>query len=381
MVTVTIEQLVQQLLPKSGIPKKYWRYLRRRGAHIRVLDRLRQDVSLGQVIKPGGGQRNWELVGQFYRNIGRPHQALLVYRSLYERMIEGQSAAKSRQHKGMPLVWIADLYREVGYPVHARRYAMLTLIEDAIREKGKINPEEGGIYFRLAWQFAMSDKEIQRYARDAYQIHKRLGKDSWFPERILLEFDNHWMVDTPAPMELFHYVINPHFVQYQLKKLGGSQGRELEILAQYLLSSIPGFRTYPRRKTPSTDYDVVSTIEGLATDFRHELGRYIVCECKDWAKKVDFGTIAKFSRVLDAAKCKAGILFSRRGITGEERTTAASRERLKVYQDRGMVILSLNLADLQRVARRENLITLLRARYEAVRLDTGSTTKKRKLDL
>ncbi len=287
-------------------------------------------------------------------------------------MIEGQSAAKSRQHKAMPLVWIADLYRELGYAVHARRYAMLTLIEDAIQDKGKIETEEGGIYFRLAWQHGMPDKEIHKYARDAYRIYERLGKVGWFPERILLELDNHWMVDTPAPQELFHYVVNPHFVLYQLGKLGRTQGIELEILAQYLLSCIPGFRTYARRKTPSTDYDVVCTVEGLATDFRRELGRYIICECKDWAKKVAFSTIAKLARVLDSAKCSSGILFSRSGITGEKGTTAASRERLKVYQDRGLVILSLSLDDLRHIADGENLITLLRARYESVRLDTGN---------
>ena len=41
-------------------------------------------------------------------------------------------------------------------------------------------------------------------------------------------------------------------------------------------------------------------------DFRAELGRYLVCECKDWADRaVDFTAIAKFCRVLDSAKCKS----------------------------------------------------------------------------
>jgi hypothetical protein len=79
--------------------------------------------------------------------------------------------------------------------------------------------------------------------------------------------------------------------------------------------------------------------------------------------------MAKFCRVLDSFKARFGILFSRSGITGKKHTTDAALEQLKIFQDRGIVIVVLDLNDLQAVASGKNLINILRTRYEAVRLD------------
>jgi hypothetical protein len=79
--------------------------------------------------------------------------------------------------------------------------------------------------------------------------------------------------------------------------------------------------------------------------------------------------MAKFCRVLDSFKARFGILFSKTGIFGENRTVYAAREQLKVFQDRGIVVVVLNRQDLEKVAAGRNLIPLLRKRYEAVRLD------------
>ena len=110
-------------------------------------------------------------------------------------------------------------------------------------------------------------------------------------------------------------------------------------------------------------------MDGFELDFRSEFGRYFVCECKDWESPADFTTMAKFCRVLDSIKARFGILFSRSGISGAGTARFAEREQLKVYQDRGVVIVVLNLSDLQAVAKGVNLITLLRRQYETVRLD------------
>ena len=63
------------------------------------------------------------------------------------------------------------------------------------------------------------------------------------------------------------------------------------------------------------------------------------------------------------------MLFSKKGITGAGEAKFADREQLKVFQDRGMVIVVLDAADLERVAHGANLVQLMRQRYEAVRLD------------
>jgi len=118
-------------------------------------------------------------------------------------------------------------------------------------------------------------------------------------------------------------------------------------------------------------------MEGFEVDFRSELGRYFVCECKDWESAADFTTMAKFCRVLDSFKARFGILFSRSGISGQKHTTDAALEQLKVFQDRGIVIVVLDLQDLQAVAEGKNLINILRSRYEAVGLDIRDAVRKK----
>jgi hypothetical protein len=110
-------------------------------------------------------------------------------------------------------------------------------------------------------------------------------------------------------------------------------------------------------------------MEGLEVDFRSEFGRYFVCECKDWERAADFTTMAKFCRVLDSVKSRFGILFSKEGISGIKETTNAAREQLKVFQDRGMVIVVVDMDDLNKVANGNNFINMLRTKYESVRLD------------
>lgn len=116
-------------------------------------------------------------------------------------------------------------------------------------------------------------------------------------------------------------------------------------------------------------------MDGLDIDFRSELGRYFVCECKDWASPADFTTMAKFCRVLDSTKARFGVLFSSSGVTGAGKTAFAEREQLKVFQDRGVVIVVLDRGDIEAVASGVNLISLLRDRYEAVRLDIPTSSK------
>jgi hypothetical protein len=130
-----------------------------------------------------------------------------------------------------------------------------------------------------------------------------------------------------------------------------------------------GCRTRRRELSGSTDYDIVCAMEGFDLYFRSELGRHFVCECKDWKEPADFTVMAKFCRVLDSTKSRFGILFSKEGISGEGKTKYAELEQLKVFQDRGIIIVVLNLKDLKRIGDGANLIALMRAQYEKVRLD------------
>jgi hypothetical protein len=257
----------------------------------------------------------------------------------------------------------------MGFAALPKRSLMLTLCEDAISAKGNVPVETSGVYFRLVWRHGLGDAEVKRYTAQAYDLSEKHPSESLFPEWILQEVDKNWMTEFPTSQEGSVYSANPRFVKHLIHQLGETSGISLERLADYVLSCMPGCKTTRRKRSYSTDYDIVCSIEGLEVDFRSELGRYFVCESKDWETPADFTTMAKFCRVLDSTKSRFGILFSKGGISGQGKTANAEREQLKIFQDRGMVIVVIDQADLEYVADGGNFTNRLRAKYERVRLD------------
>jgi hypothetical protein len=323
-----------------------------------------------KVAQYGTAERKiWELVGLYYRAQNRWHDAIAIYSSMYDHFLKLQLDTKERVHKGMPLVWIADGYLALGNVSLSKRFMMLTLIEDAITYKGELDPVVTGSYFRLAWRHGLPDVEMMRYSREAFKVWNGDPSNGLFPEFILQELDKKWIIEVPSPNDAGLYKANTIYISYLLDQLGEGSGKILERLADYVLSCVPGCRTAMRKRSFSTDYDIVCTLEGPEVDFRADLGRYFICECKDWKDPADFSAFAKFARVLDSIKAHFGILFSREGISGEGATENAEREQVKVYQDRGMVIVVIDKDDLQFLANSGNFISLLRGKYEKVRLD------------
>lgn len=305
----------------------------------------------------------------YYVNQHRLHEALAIFQSLYEHMLLFQHDTNTRAHKGMPLVYISECYQRLNCPVLAKRYVMLTLCEDAIAHDGTIPAGTTGIYFRLVWIYGMNASELARYSIEIWRLFNAHPENALFPEWILQELDQQWIQEYPSLQEAAYYVAFTLYIQHLLAKLGAGDGKALERLGHYLLSVIPGCRALGRRRSHSTDYDIVCTLEGHDIDFRSDLGRYFICECKDWKKRANFTAFAKFCRVLDSAKCRFGIVFSREGISGGGKTKQAEREQLKVFQDRGMVIVVVSKLDLERLMSGVNFITMLREKYEDVRLD------------
>ncbi|HTS48293.1 MAG TPA: hypothetical protein VMH05_10145 [Bryobacteraceae bacterium] len=324
-----------------------------------------QDVSTGAT-------RPWEVSGLVLLNRGRFHEAVAVFERLY--LHQQAHELKTREHvmKGMPLVWMSDCHLRLGRPVLARRFIMLTLIEDAIASGGTVSPEHTGSYFRAAWTFGLHHSLITQYAKDAHRLFQDDPESGAFPEWVLQQLDQEWMTGYSSSEEVDLYPANRQYIVFLLDRLGDGTGKQLELLAEYLLSIMPGCRVYRRKRSHATDYDLVCAMEGVQLDFRGEFGRYFVCECKDWREPAGITEFAKFCRVLDSVKARFGILFSKHGISGKKSGDDAAREQLKVFQDRGVVIVVIDETDLREIASGRNLIPLLRARYESVRLDLES---------
>jgi hypothetical protein len=347
------------------------------GGAVILADKLPSAFPAERVSEDGTIERQvWEWIGLYYRTQNRWYDAIAIYSVMYRHFSQYQIDTGKRTHKGMPLVWIADCYAAVNNIPLSKKFLMLTLIEDAIREEGVVDPIKTGAYFRLAWRHGLPDIEVKRYASEACQITKANPQEALFPEFVLQEMDRNWLVEVPSPNDMGLYFANTLYIDHLLAYLGDKSGKALENLADYLLSCIPGCRTARRKSSYSTDYDIVCSLEGPNVDFRSDFGRYFICECKDWRSPAGFTELAKFARVLDSIKARFGILFSREGISGQVGTTDARREQVKVFQDRGLVIVVVDRADIQFVSKGGNFITLLREKYEQVRLDLPPTPKR-----
>jgi hypothetical protein len=89
------------------------------------------------------------------------------------------------------------------------------------------------------------------------------------------------MLEPRSPAESSLYIVNIRYVRVLQTALKSQTGRSLEWLAHYILTTIPGCRAKMNVRSESTQYDVVGTLEGQDIDFRSDLGRYFICECKD----------------------------------------------------------------------------------------------------
>ena len=81
-------------------------------------------------------QRIWELFGLYFLNQGRVHEAIPLFYALYDRLLDYQEKTRRQVPKGTSLFWISRCHAVAQRPVLAKRYMMLALCEDAIRDNG-----------------------------------------------------------------------------------------------------------------------------------------------------------------------------------------------------------------------------------------------------
>ena len=194
-----------------------------------LLKELPNRYTFVNVAAEGPQQRAWELLGLIHKDGGRIREALAIFWHLYQHMLLAQQQI-GRVHKAMPLVWMSDCFERLGFTVHAKRYLMLTLVEDALRESGEISPETTGTYFRLVWGHGLTDQQFHEFAKQFFALAKKLPDHALFPEALLQGIDDDWLTELPSTSEGSSYRINPQYVNYLLKQLGDGKGEGLERL-------------------------------------------------------------------------------------------------------------------------------------------------------
>ncbi len=232
----------------------------------------------------------WETLGIYFLSASKNSEALIFFRSFYEHLCETQFVLGKRICKGTPLIWMSECFFRLKFFVHANRYLMLAHCEDAIEKEGVLD-RNLGVYWRAISRHNLSDALLEKYSARVFEMYKNRGDDSLLPESLLQDLDLDWLTSVPSEMEAQYYITNFYYVRWCASKLGEGKGKNLERLAEYVLSCIPGCRTTRNMKSKNTEYDVICSLDGAQVDFRSDLGRYFACECKDISAPFDVSMI------------------------------------------------------------------------------------------
>jgi hypothetical protein len=311
----------------------------------------------------------WDMVGMSFAAQGRIFEAISIHRELYHLMCAAQEG-HGWIHKGHPLVRLRDWHRQLGHPWHEEKYLLLTLVEDSIRDQGKIEVEHGGIYHRFRWEDGRPDSEFRKLSEACWKEYCDSADLREFPEEIVGRLGPNILKSAAAPSEVDLYEINTIYASKLLGRAAKEDWKALERLAAYQLMCIPGFEVEKQKRSDASVFDVFIRIRGNYVDFRRELGAYILGECKNWKDDpVGPGEIAYLAQNLTFHECTTGILFSRSGISGTNENKYAALTVLRAYHHTGRIILVLDQVDFERASHGEPLQEMLRKKYEQVRFD------------
>ena len=348
----------------------------------RVLERLGKTVTGDLLVDESFERRRlWQDAGLYYMHNQRLYDSIVTFLHLYNSICDEQRRRSPRWlHKGMPLVWIAECYMRLGYQYLSARYLILTGVSDAISAQGRLDPNSG-FYFRARWHRGWADEDIERFYADCWAAYDVGDELCDFPEHVLLKVEVPFPLPYATPPELNRYEVNRFYASRLLDVVKDKRNRKLDIdgkdlerLAALLLGAIPGFEIKAAFASKDTQYDGLIRNIGPQYDYRSDLGTYVPIECKDWNHAVGVPEIAQFINKLVMQDCRSGILFSSQGVTGEGKNQFAELQLLKAHYRAGKVILVLNEHDFRQAGRGENLISMLRQKYEEIRFDLRSST-------
>jgi len=292
-----------------------------------------------------------------------------VAKDMWFSMAQAQSDQGAWVHKGLPFFRLWGFYRDMGKDWEKRRMALLTLIEDALRDTkdGRFVPDESGAYFQAQAQFGLSAAELDEFAVAVNAINGKKDGDTWC-ELVLEQL----LAASPLTAGLqgagaasSTYSVpagSPAFFQRLLsgdldRAVVKSPGDSLEVFASILFGALPGSLT--RRKFKGmfeTDVLVdISSNDYLARRF----GGTVVVECKNWEERADINVAAKLIATMNLSGCKTGVLMSKKGFTGDKKRQAADKVALASFMKQGIAVLVFTEEDLAALGRGQSLADIL----------------------
>jgi hypothetical protein len=152
---------------------------------------------------------------------------------------------------------------------------------------------------------------------------------------------------------------------------GNVRGRLFEYLIGYLFRTLFGYRPRFRLQAIDGETDILLEREGGWHVLHEELGNYVLAECKNTQSPLDAAGVKKFASTVRSASCRAGVLASVAGLTGNAHQAAYARfTARKLYHRDSIILLVLDGTTIQAILNGQTtLAEALRRAYEAIRFD------------
>jgi hypothetical protein len=359
-----------------------------------LADPARKTVKIGRERIPVGGNTAWSRVGITLGQGPSPPG----YRAAVERFYLAWWNAMTRYQLDNPGIDPGLCHRgSAGYALAVNRWAggdhgsavrWCVLAHLADRLEGDYDGAAEQMLVATLGVPTEAVDEIARIASTAREI-KRKPKSSTrasrgrlrrvavvdvTPEVLLLKVigGSHFSSLLRETPRLEHEINPALYDKLRLRGETGS-GQDLELLAAYLVSLLPGYR--PRRNTLSGDYasenDVIAAHSPYARPLVSDQASSILIECKNWRKdRLGTSVVGYFYSRMLILNCRLGVLISQRGVTrmGDKRVPRAERagEAMirRLFHETGRVVLSLDADALRRVAQYGSFLQVLRERHE-----------------
>lgn len=347
-----------------------------------------------------GGQQ-WQTAHNRYNQIAQllfharePHVAHRLMHDWWIGLSIEQFTTRQRYPLAAPTLWLANIFSWLGDQGLAFRWMLLTAIHD-IQNSWDDSP---ALQMTQA-SFGLSAQAAQRIVGLTTECVGEIG-DDWarpagFPEEVLQRLLSHTdgrdsYTEQIAFLETRQeFPVSPGYLRALLEPLNDQgqgvnapsstdKGRQLEAIARYLTSLLPG--CVPRANLLSVDQAfesdiVVANVYTQQTIISDLFGRYILVECKNYERPVDASRVGYFLHRMRMVHAHFGIIFAARGITGsksdnEERAARSLIRR--AYHEDGSICVVIDCADLRRLADGElSFYWLLHSRYEAFRFGSA----------
>ncbi|MEV2910048.1 acetylglutamate semialdehyde dehydrogenase [Paenibacillus larvae] len=155
------------------------------------------------------------------------------------------------------------------------------------------------------------------------------------------------------------------------------KGKALENLVSFLLEKSSVFDIQKNIRNSTNEIDQLLTLNFKGLKFREFLPfpeDLILCECKNYNRKISVTWVGKFFSLLASNRSKIGLLFSYHGLSGENWNSSVGLTKkiflLKEKLEERIYIIDINIKDFRLIAEGCSLLQLIKLKMSSLRTDT-----------